>query len=211
VGLRSGLKVAVTTAALAACVVGCSPAPEPLPAPPAASDPAPVHSEALAPVRTATQADPQVLAQLAELGLEARTLPLDEEREGAAEERGFQGPAPQAIPESPHPLPRENPRALLAGTLAAISRGDAAALARTRRDPLSHPTLTEDDAADARRGFLSTAIRPYWSKVRQALDAGRVEVSVDGDVATVRLQTGGALGSVRLRMRKESDGWYLDQ
>ena len=201
--------MAVTTAAVALWVAGCSPAPEPLPQAPADADPAPVSSEALAPVRTATQADPQVLAQLAELGLERHTLPLDPE-EGADARRGFQGPAPQVIPESPIPLPRESPRALLAGTLAAISRGDAAALARTRRDPLAHPALTEDDAADARRGFLSTAIRPYWSKVRQALDAGRVEVSVDGDVATVRLQTGGALGSVRLRMRKESDGWYLE-
>ena len=86
--------------------------------------------------------------------------------------------------------------------------------AQTEEELLNGQSITGQIMAEVMRGVRALEENDAVlgaRYLRQALDAGRVEVSVDGDVATVRLQTGGALGSVRLRMRKESDGWYLDQ
>ncbi|MGE0713156.1 MAG: hypothetical protein AB7N76_12045 [Planctomycetota bacterium] len=147
--------------------------------------------------------------------LEALALPVvgagEAARRAPADAQAFRGPGPAAVPEPARSLRRDAPQVLLASALEALTRGDEAGLARACLDPAAHPTLTEDDAACARRRFLTPAVRPYWDKVRRALRDGRCQVSVEGRRATVELDTGGALGRARLSLRQEDDGWYLDR
>ncbi len=198
--------------ALAVCagallVVGCGNEP-PLPAPKVQSANAP-----LAPVTSAT-ADPLVIAQIEELGLAEVELPGLDARATKATQ-GFQGPAPKPIADSALPIDQSSPERALRGALDAMARGDAAALARLRRSPASHPQLTEDDAADARRRFLSDSMAPTWKRISQALQRGAYEVVSSTEDTTgptkvvVVLQVGGALGSYRLSLYKDGDAWFM--
>jgi len=190
--------------------VGCGNEP-PLPAPevPAAKAP-------LAPVTSAV-ADPLVVARIEELGLAEVELPgLDfPGLDAPASQAGFQGPAPKPVPESTQPIDQSTPERALRGALDAMARGDAAALARLRRSPASHPQLNEDDAADARRRFLSDAMAPTWKRISQALQRGAYEVVSSTEDSTgptkvvVVLQVGGALGSYRLSLYKDGDAWFM--
>lgn len=167
----------------------------------------------VAPIESQSAADPGVLAQLAELGLESAQLPLEprgDEAKAVERAKGdYQGPAPKVIAESSRPIDRSAPRTLLSGALEAIARGDEAALARLVHSPTEQPSLTEDDAADARRRFLSSSIRPYWDRLSAAVAEGKIEVQGNENEAQVRVRVGGALGSVRIDLRRKEDGWSL--
>jgi hypothetical protein len=202
-------------ALLTLAVAGCGQTSAPPPA--MVVDPPPAVAEDIstttAGVKSQSVVDPAVLTQLdalglAEIGLEL-DAPLELEETSSDTSRGFQGPAPRTIPESKLPIDRRRPASLLQGTMAAMAAKDESALARLSRDRATHPTLNEDDAADARRRFLTPAIRPYWDRVRKALRAGEYEVSVEGRSATLRMKVGGALGTTRIQLRQEDDGWYL--
>jgi hypothetical protein len=154
---------------------------------------------------------PAAQAELAALGLdrlEVAPVLAPGEALGAPSDAAFQGPAPLPIAE-PLPMDRSSPRALLDGALAALAAKDPARLARLSRDRASHPQLTEDDAADAQRRFLSSASGAYWARIAEAVAAGRYRVEDQGQTARVLVEVGGAAGTYRLELRQEDDGWYL--
>lgn len=164
---------------------------------------APVGSRAVTP-EMARQVS--LLETLALAGPEQPDAPSEARPRGAA---GYQGPPPARVRESRLAIDRTSPRRLLAGTLRALAARDLSALARLSRDPQRHPHLSTDDAQDARRRFLAPAVRPYWTKVRQALQRGAFSVRERGARATVRVEVGGAAGSYRIELRKKGDQWYL--
>ncbi|MBL4850655.1 MAG: hypothetical protein JKY65_34495, partial [Planctomycetes bacterium] len=163
----------------------------------------------LAPIASSNQPSPQVLANLAELGLESVDVPDLEtplRREGAT----YQGPAPAFLAESERPLDQSSPERALRGALDALARQDLAALARLRRSPRSHPRLTEDDGADARRRFLSPSMAPTWKRIGAALQAGAFQVVTSSPgKAVVVVQVGGALGTYRISLHKDGDAWFM--
>ena len=165
----------------------------------------------LAPVTTRAP-EPQVLQRLAELQLEGLE-PQAFESEGslaASQARGFQGPAPAAIAESAQPVDQSSPESLVTGAIDAIARQDVAALARLSRSSSERPSLTEDDAADARRRYLAPAMAPTWSRVAAALQAGRFEIQETAPTqVVVVVRVGGALGSYRISLRKNGDSWFM--
>lgn len=118
----------------------------------------------------------------------------------------YQGIGPAALPESSRRIDRTSPERLLDGALAALAARDVAALARLSVD---RARLTEDDAAAAQRRFLSSSVQPYWKRVRQAIAAGDMTVTADGDRAYVDLEVGGAVGRYRIKLQRRSGGWYL--
>ena len=200
---------AVAVCAGALLVVGCGNEPPP----PGPSFPAAKAKAPLAPVTSAI-ADPLLLAQIDELGLAQVELPaLD--APAAKAEGGFQGPPPRPVADSAMPIDQTSPERALRGALDAIARSDAAALARLRRSPASHPQLNEDDAADARRRFLSDSMAPTWKRISQALQRGAYEVvsstkdSTGPTKVVVVLQVGGALGTYRLSLYKDGDAWFM--
>jgi hypothetical protein len=189
-------------------VVGCGNEPA-LPAPEVRTP----KAAPLAPI-TSVVADPLVVARIDELGLAEVELPaLD--AEAPPSQAGYQGPAPRVIADSASPIDQSSPERALRGALDAIARSDAAALARLRRSPAKHPRLTEDDAADAQRRFLSDSMAPTWKRISQALQRGAYEVISSTQDTTgptkvvVVLQVGGALGSYRLSLYKDGDAWFM--
>lgn len=196
--------MAISTAVLLASACGNEPPLRVVPAGPRPAAP-------LAPITSAVP-DPLVVAELAELGLEEiePSLATKSTRSGA-----FQGPAPKVVAESDLPIDQSSPERALRGALDALARRDVAALARLRRTPRDHPQLTEDDAADAQRRFLSPAMAPTWKRISAALQAGAYEIlssSKDASGPTrvqVVLKVGGALGSYRLSLYKDGDAWFM--
>lgn len=198
----------MAVSAVALLVAGCGNEPAPPASQAPLADPAP-----LAPVTSAV-ADPLVVARIDELGLAEVELPaLD--APAPKSRGGFQGPAPKVIAESATPIDQSSPERALRGALDALARGDAAALARLRRPRAKHPQLTEDDAADARRRFLSDSMAPTWKRISEALQRGAYEVVSSTEDSTgptkvvVVLQVGGALGSYRLSLYKDGDAWFM--
>ncbi len=183
---------------LALITIGCGDAPEDPPA-----DTAPVGSMILA-VPTAIA---EAQAELQSLGLEQVTFePLAADVSPEAKRVASEGPAAKPIAESRRRLDRSTPTALLNDALAALGRRDVPALARLSR---AQGQLTQDDAADATRRFLSPAGTRYWGRIGDAVREGRVRVQEDDAGAVITVEVGGAAGTYRVRMRREADGWYL--
>ncbi len=149
----------------------------------------------------------QAQAELADLALDQ--VAFDPVAPDADRDVASQGPAPRAYPEPAAPLDRTSPHALLTGALAALERGDVSALARLSRGRGAHPQLTEDDAADAERRFLSASGIRYWGRIGDAVQRGQVQIQRDGAEALILVDVGGAAGSYRVRMKLQEDGWYF--
>lgn len=200
---------------VAGALAGCGGGEPPAPAAPAA-DPAPIASVAPAlEDLEATRREGLALGldrlevdqELAAAGAEAE----DPRFADAARARSF-GPAPRPIAESARPIVRESPRALLGSALDALAAGDVAALCRLSAAKDEEPVLDEEDAEAARRRFLDAGARPAWDRIGAAARAGQVEVVPDPtspERATLRVQTGGALGAYELPLIQRGDGWYL--
>jgi hypothetical protein len=149
----------------------------------------------------------QAQAELADLALEQ--VAFDPVEANPDRDRATQGRAPAKHPEPAEPLDRTSPSALLDDALGALKRGDVSALARLSRARGAHPQLTEDDAADAKRRFLSPAGTRYWGRIGEAAERGQVQIQTDGAEALILVEVGGAAGTYRLRMTLLEDGWYF--
>lgn len=182
--------------ALVLMAIGCGGAPED-----------PVAAAETAPVGSMIPAIAEAQAELQTLGFDQVTLqPVPADASPEARRVASSGPAAKRIADSAVRVDRSTPSALLTDALAALSRRDVAALARLSR---AEGQLTEDDAADAARRFLSPAGARYWGRVSDAVRAGRMRVVEDDAGAVITVEVGGAAGVYRVRMRREVDGWYL--
>lgn len=96
---------------------------------------------------------------------------------------------------------------LLRGTLEALVREDRAWLARTLASTAGRD-LTEDDLHAAYRQFLWRSAQPMWARVRSAFEAGNWRISEDADAGELILETGGALGEMRIELKKIDGSWH---
>lgn len=156
------------------------------------------------------QTVPPALEKIAPPPLPTDSKALETPRGRAAERVASQGRPAPVLAEPELVIKRATPKALLGDALQMVLAGeDIAALARLSRSKADRPQLTEDDAADARRRFLSPSMKVYWQKINKAVRAGSYKVVEDGDEAEVLVDVGGAAGTYRVRLRKEGDAWYL--
>lgn len=177
----------------------------------ARDDVAPVDSAAVAAASTALDAEQVAwLGQVAAEGLDALDLGDPGADVDPSAPRGM-GPAAAKIDESPRPIDRTTPDALLGSTIDALAAGDVAALARLSLPRAERPALDEDDAQDAQRRFLAPAVQPYWERVAVAARLGDVSIRAGhaADEALLEVHVGGAAGAYLIRLRKRGDGWYL--
>lgn len=114
------------------------------------------------------------------------------------------------IEESATPQSNQNPIDLISGTLAAIERDDRAWLARVMHSRAGKVLLTEVDGLDAHRNFLWRSIAPYWGKVRAAWVARTYTVDQQDGTALIRLEVGGNLGQIEIRLIRVADAWYFE-
>ncbi len=213
-GSRRGRWAPVSSSLLVPLLLlgGCGDGPAPDAPVDAADDVAPVDSGQVAVTTSAGLTAEQVawLQQVDDDDLAALDVALVDDP-GAGPEVASRGPAAAPTEESPRPIDRSTPTALLGSALDALAAADVAALARLSASREERPTLDEDDAADAERRFLAAAVRPYWERIASAVRAGEVTLRPGHapDEALLEVRVGGAAGAYVLRLRKRGDGWYL--
>ncbi len=115
-------------------------------------------------------------------------------------------PSPLAE-ESAHPLTQATPEALLAGIFLARARGDQAWLARTLESLAGQASLTQDNLATAWRNYLWQP--EMWDKLEAAHKQQPAEVFVEGDMARVTFEVGGAAGTMFMLLKRINGAWYL--
>jgi hypothetical protein len=122
-------------------------------------------------------------------------------------ERTPLGDAPAPVAESSAPLDRSSPAAVLAALRAAVSRGDAAAIARLRAVTGTKGPLDQRDTLRSRIDFLGSRAS-FWERAFAAVDASTLAVSASQTKVTIRVPLGGAAASnVKLSFVKEGGSW----
>ena len=93
-------------------------------------------------------------------------------------------------------------------TLRALRGGDLLALAQATRP--AGAALSEEDAAEAERRFLSPAGRAYWGRIAAAVQRGAWSVvEEEPERVRLRVEVGGAAGAYLLELRRRGERWYL--
>lgn len=117
-------------------------------------------------------------------------------------------PEQRGIAESVLGISNGSPEDLLAGTLQARARRDAAWLARTLASTAGKSMLTELDAHAANRQFLTRNTIPMWQLVDAAWQAQNYRIDQDGQDAVIVLQSGGNLGEIKLVLVRIGEVWF---
>ena len=121
----------------------------------------------------------------------------------------YLGAPPQVVEEAPRAsLNQSSPLALLSSMLTAARAGDFNAIARAQDLNAGKQEITISDVQRAERDWGHRAQQPLREKVEKAMQQGQVVAEQQGESATLRVQVGGALGSVQLTFVQIEGQWY---